>query len=687
MIDFIIQFFFYKIKIETQLEENNKNNSKKYEEDEANNASNVNCLEELRINLKKEKELNNNENDIKIRKGKESRNRIRTNNIGPHKRRKSNKFIVRESDVFMRGPWILDEEKEDNLDNENTYTDKIITSSPLMEEDEDYDKKKKLRDVKMNYLQNIEFEKVVGEFNDNNKEETSIDNNIIENKSEVHKTPEKKRSFFTKIFNILKIKINHNNNDDYNQSNDVDKNNGKSQEKVRSEKGVLSDSSASSVSDSTVSSREFIKEISKEKEKEIDENTKSSEITPTITIDNTDDNNIFNNKNELNLPLLDQVDNEDNNSSSSKENNIETGSINRLNLSRMNRSHSLYITEKEKEDYLSSVDLKRKRKRIDKFIQNDIQINQNSKLFKRSRTEIDNFDINADDLDKEIGTVIENENINLNKNINVEENNREDIATNIFVFNKPDIDYFLNKANNLNNNINNTNEKNNTCSSYNSSVSELKDSKFMKLIKDNNKNMKTESEDNNSSWSNSKIKRSHEKLSILPNDYDFSEIDENFDNIFGKPEEKHVSVNMIPFSSVLNESTIYPISNNLSTFHPMDTVLNSTMIKRDIDNGNRIKNMNKNNNLFNTNVDKPIIIHNETNIIERPSETNVYDNLATINDDFNTSDFLDEDSSILINKTKDEFKQYLLNIDENDFLSIFNEDPINRYNIFIFYNL
>ncbi|ORX47564.1 hypothetical protein BCR36DRAFT_260658, partial [Piromyces finnis] len=104
----------YLQKIEKQLEkENNLRNL------ESTSKSSINELEILRINWKKKFEDKNEEiqNSNIIKSNYKHTKRRKSSH-----RRSSGKIVVRESDIFLKGPWVLDEENEDdnfNFENEN----------------------------------------------------------------------------------------------------------------------------------------------------------------------------------------------------------------------------------------------------------------------------------------------------------------------------------------------------------------------------------------------------------------------------------------------------------------------------------------------------------------------------------------------------------------------------------------
>ncbi|OUM70443.1 hypothetical protein PIROE2DRAFT_1303, partial [Piromyces sp. E2] len=287
----------YLQKIEKQLE-TNKNNS--------NNSESIeNELEILRVNWREKFQNENEEFD------NEKLIKIEEKNKKPRKsvhRRSSGKIIVRESDAFMKGPWILDEENDDiNLENENDdinlENENIIDNNnyvcPIINEEE-----KQLLDLKMDHSQNdkniqsislinnTEDEKMSKEKNNKIESVKKVEENTIKEKTE-SKTPDKNEEMKkvevpkkrSTLFNIKKYlfgffgKSFNSNNNEENSEDDIHNNN--KEVKLEESRGILSSSSASSLSDNDdMNDRlEINKKSINEKE------AKSNENKQLVTID------------------------------------------------------------------------------------------------------------------------------------------------------------------------------------------------------------------------------------------------------------------------------------------------------------------------------------------------------------------------------------------------------------------
>jgi len=191
------------------------------------------------------------------------------------------------------------------------------------------------------------------------------------------------------------------------------------------------------------------------------------------------------------------------------------------------------------------------------------------------------------------------------------------------------------------------------------------------------------------------MQSSNEKLSFIQIDYDFSKVDECFDNVFS--DDKTVPLNKIPLNPMFNESTIYPVINN-SNF------LGTPIINNNNDNNSNLKN-NLNENVLNSTIIKNIIPTLNENIndsnkknysiefddvtptkiiddnnIENSNGSNK-DVFNNFNIDQNENDVVEEDMNFIINnKTIEELKNTMLNIKEEEILNILDADfDDNRY--------
>ncbi|ORX84049.1 hypothetical protein BCR32DRAFT_291633, partial [Anaeromyces robustus] len=734
----------YLQKIEDELDKKSTYNLKKVDEKD---ISSINYLEESRINyLKKERNKTENiqndnidkENEFRIpetRKTKRNENLF----IKSHKRRKSSKFIVRESDAFMKGTWDIEEGIEDNLniqENENSI-DVIGDNSNINDNNDDNDKdndddnndddnnnykiknkEKKYKDLKIDDVHNIQNTNIGKIINEIKVNEKSEQNTNFENDIKKGKEPEKKKGFFSKFFDMLKISSRKNKKDSDTDSNIATKN--------KELKGILSSSSASSISDSSDESNTSKKSINTEESEKNDDNKESidnflSDVTPTVTIDN-DTKNIDSNdskKQYSNVTLLNQIDDGNNNNNDDDDDDDDyNDNFFKKNYSRANRSHSLYITEKEKLDYLLNIEFQRKRKRENRLNNTVIEIYQKpNELYKRSKTELDKYDFKSDQFNDIYSTNNNNKIVNENQ-IDSYNNYNNNNSKNDFDFdynnnnydnndkynnyndndndNNNDNDDYNNNNNNNNNddddddddNYNNNNNNNfeninnkkikifnkpfdNTCSSYNSSEAELNDSKFIRLIKgENNNNINIENDFSGSNIPKNKSKhfKTNEKLSILPNDYDFSKIDENFDNIFDISEEKIIPVNLMPFSSMFTESIIYPASDNTMKLDSFENVLNSTMVKNKIQTNENNINYNKNDSASSAEENKSTVI----------IEDQLMDNngMETINNQNNKINSYHDDIDKI--NDDDDLNNEIMN-DVRQYISVINPDEILKY--------
>jgi len=350
-------------------------------------------------------------------------------------------------------------------------------------------------------------------------------------------------------------------------------------------------------------------------------------------------------------------------------------------MSNRNRSHSFYITEKERFNYLLSIENQRKRKSDDRFIEIFNETSKNNRSsFKRSKTEIDKSDSSSNNKTKTL--------LDINIDNNKVENNDNNIRSNKFSYADKTVIHKNNSDDKSNFDNTKGNHNNPICNPYNMSESELKDSKFIRLLKEGkNEYLNTTSYIKNNL--NSKVVQSNQKLSILPSDYDFSKIDENFDNLFDKSEEKIIPVNLNPFSSVFNESTIYPVSKNISKFSFDEGVLNSTMINNipiNVDNINNDKrdliNEDKNDKSMlimdkKQNIEKTLIVDDNSKL-NKPNEEyesfNIDEENDSLNDKHNsglmeTNEFDEGDSELYIYKKRKRKIKSIIVSDEEDEVS------------------
>jgi len=710
-------------------------------------------LKEFRINFKKKNEIlkrNENENELNRMKNLNEIDNLKENELNKIKnlnvldnlkeikqngkkklfnRRKSNRFIIRESDAFMDGPWIMEEENEDeNLNNkeikilENEITEReykikgkeavIEENNSIIKNESNENNKRKLKDVKMDHLQKKNFKKIIKELKNNDRKSC---NNVKENTDNDIKKPKstEKKSIFTKIFGLFRNKrvktshtfdsnINNNNCDNTSQNKD----NSKNENEIN--KGVLSSSSASSVSDSDDNESMSNKDIN---ETNINDNipTIILESTDTVTIENQINYNKSENQNNINTILLDQIekydspksiindkdindkDINDKNYESNVNNfydNIKNSYLNYLNENlKINRSHSMCITEKEKIDYLSNMNIHKKRKRENYIIKNFNEIYQNSAI-KRNKTDIDEienftFNNNNDSIINNIQNEKIDEDYNYTKQIS--NNKKQDISSLLCI----ESDSSYNSTGSVlrdNEILELTNNQNNS----------YKKKKLSKLVNNTNKiNFINNLDNNNNNNNKGNMQSSNEKLSFIQIDYDFSKVDECFDNVFS--DDKTVPLNKIPLNPMFNESTIYPVINNSNFLgtpiindnndnnsnlknNLNENVLNSTIIKNIIPTLNEnINDSNKKNYSIEFDDVTPTKIIDDNNIENsNGSNKDVFNNF---NIDQNENDVVEEDMNFIINnKTIEELKNTMLNIKEEEILNILDADfDDNRY--------
>ncbi|OUM70442.1 hypothetical protein PIROE2DRAFT_1302 [Piromyces sp. E2] len=322
----------------------------------------------------------------------------------------------------------------------------------------------------------------------------------------------------------------------------------------------------------------------------------------------------------------------------------------------------------------------RKRKNDNKLTELFYNTNEIRNPFKRNKTEIDNFD-------NSIKTFKINSSVNTNKN----NDNNNNINNSYKFYNENGIIHFNNNIDDKYNfneeSINKEKKYNykhtNSCSSDDTSEPELNNSKFLRLLIEGKEEYL-----NSSSYikndSKSKIVQSNQKLSILPNDYDFSKIDEKFENLFDKSKEKIIPTNIKQFSSMFNESTIYPSTKILSKFPVDEDILNSTMINNltvDVDNSNKddLLNKEKNNVLLldmigNNNIEETVIINKSNMLLDNSKEEYEQDN-SDAEDRINPMD-IDSDS---MERKKRKIKNIIVS-DEEDDVSFIDTNK-NIYNI------